>query len=175
MNDRGTNRPATRGVHHTAFRCRDADETRTFYEGVLGLPLAHALVGENKPSTGTVYPFMHLFFDLGDGNLIAFFEAPDDASPEKFERASGFDRHVAFELADFAALAAMKSHLESHDIEVAGPIDHGFVQSIYFFDPNGLQLEFTARHPEYDTRVAMSDSALEALLAEWRARVRPSA
>ena len=59
-------------VHHAAFRCRDAEQTRWFYEEVLGLPLAAAMVFDALPGTGKKSQYMHLFFELGDGNLLPF-------------------------------------------------------------------------------------------------------
>jgi catechol 2,3-dioxygenase-like lactoylglutathione lyase family enzyme len=66
-------------IHHLALRCRDAEQTRWFYEDVLGLPLAAALSLENSPGTEKQRPFLHLFLELGDGNYIAFFDEPGHA------------------------------------------------------------------------------------------------
>ena len=60
-------------VHHAAFRCRDAEQTRWFYEEVLGLPLAAAMVFDALPGTGKESQYMHLFFELGDGNFTQVF------------------------------------------------------------------------------------------------------
>ena len=75
--------PALKGVHHSAFRCRDAEETRKFYEDILGLPLKAALVFEEEPGSGRPIPYMHLFFELGDGNYVAFFDVPEGAHSGK--------------------------------------------------------------------------------------------
>ncbi|HSU40690.1 MAG TPA: VOC family protein, partial [Polyangiaceae bacterium] len=65
-----------KGLHHNAYRCRDSEETRAFYEGFLGLPLAATLrIAETK--TGRVTETLHTFYRLDDGSFLAFFEAPD--------------------------------------------------------------------------------------------------
>ena len=82
--------------HHVAYRCRDAAETRAFYEGVLGLQLAIALDFTEVSGTDAKLEYMHLFFRLEDGNFIAFFDAPDSVRPDHFKKQSGFNRHLAF-------------------------------------------------------------------------------
>ena len=65
-----------KGLHHSAYRCRDSEETRTFYEDFLGLPLAGALaIGETQ--TGRSANVLHSFFEMADGSFLAFFEVPD--------------------------------------------------------------------------------------------------
>lgn len=164
MNDQLT------GIHHSAFRCRDAAETRAFYEGILGLPVAAALFIEQEPSSGKAHPYVHIFFQLPDGNYIAFFDAPSSAKPEHFEKAHGFDRHVAFETDSLEKLHEWKQKLEAQGVATVGPIDHHFVQSVYMYDPNGLQVEITARTAEHDPIMAHEKAQSEAILADWTAR-----
>ncbi len=156
-----------RGIHHSAYRCRDAEETRAFYEDVLGLPLAAALEEEREPGSGRKNPFVHIFFKLGDGNYIAFFDAPASAAPNSFDLVHGFDRHVAFEAADEAALKAWQDKLNATGVPCFGPIDHGFVKSVYFSDPNGLPLEITTRVPTHDAIMAEEASHARAIIAGW--------
>jgi catechol 2,3-dioxygenase-like lactoylglutathione lyase family enzyme len=162
-----------RGIHHSAFRCRDAEETRRFYEDVLGLPLAAALTFDEEPGTGKPHPYMHLFFALGDGNFIAFFDAPDSAKPKHFFPSHGFDRHVAFETSDLASLTAMKARLDTAGIANFGPIDHHFVHSLYMWDPNGLQVEVTYRDPHHDAIMAKEASEAHTTMARWTEATRP--
>ncbi len=82
-------------VHHAAYRCRDAEQTRWFYEEVLGLPLAAAMVFDHISGMDIDCDYMHLFFQLGDGNFIAFFDEPDRASTESFKRKDSFDVPIA--------------------------------------------------------------------------------
>ena len=71
-------------VHHAAYRCRDAEQTRWFYEEVLGLPLAAAMVFDHISGMEEERNYMHLFFQLGDGNFISFFDDPDTPADYNF-------------------------------------------------------------------------------------------
>jgi catechol 2,3-dioxygenase-like lactoylglutathione lyase family enzyme len=164
-----------RGIHHSAYRCRDAEETRAFYEDVLGLPLAAALEEEREPGSGRKNPFVHIFFKLGDGNYIAFFDAPQSAADNSFDLVHGFDRHVAFEAADEAALKGWQDKLNAAGVPCFGPIDHGFVKSVYFSDPNGLPLEITTRVPTHDAIMAEEAAHARAIIAGWTAKKQAAA
>lgn len=149
--------PPILGVHHTAFRCRDAEETRRFYEDILGLKARAALAFDKDPA-GRDRPYMHLFFEMADGNFIAFFDVPATTGKHSFRMKDGIeDYHIAMELGGREDLLAMKRHLESHGIGVFGPVDHDFCHSIYFFDPNGLQLEFTIKDARHETILAAEE------------------
>jgi catechol 2,3-dioxygenase-like lactoylglutathione lyase family enzyme len=162
--------PAIRGVHHSAFRCRDAEETRRFYEDVLGLPLKAALAFEKDPG-GNDRPYMHLFFELGDGNFIAFFDLPHTVEEKKFGVKDGMeDYHVAMELGSWEDLLGFKKRLEEKNIPVFGPINHHFCHSIYFFDPNGINLEFTVRDAKHDAILAEEAAGGPRIMREWAAR-----
>jgi catechol 2,3-dioxygenase-like lactoylglutathione lyase family enzyme len=158
------------GVHHSAFRCRDAEETRVFYEDVLGLPLAAALAFEEEPGSGKPHPYVHIFFRMPDGNFIAFFDAPDSADAKQFRPAHGFDRHVAFEAESLEKLAEWKARLDARSVPCFGPIDHHFVQSIYMWDPNGLQVEITARTPGHDRILEEEEAGARDVLKAWSER-----
>ena len=160
-------KPAIRGVHHTAFRCRDAAETRRFYEGVLGLPLAAALSFDEEPGTGAPLKYMHLFFEMGDGNYVAFFDLPDSADESRFKKKSGFNLHIAFEVATKADLEDFQRRFREHGIENHGPIDHHFVQSIYAWDPNGIQIEITWREPAHDRIMADERAKAPGAMQAW--------
>jgi catechol 2,3-dioxygenase-like lactoylglutathione lyase family enzyme len=162
--------PRIRGVHHTAFRCRDAEQTRAFYEDVLGMSLKASLTFEEEPGTGRPLPYMHLFFQMADGNYVAFFDVPKGATPEKFEMRWGMDLHFAMEVADMAELMAFKARLDAVGIPCFGPIDHHFVHSIYFYDPNGVNVEITCRDAHHDTIMAEESAKARELMAEWSAR-----
>ena len=81
-----------KGLHHNAYRCRDSEQTRQFYEEFLGLPLAGTLeIRETKSGRKTAA--LHTFYRLGDGSFLAFFEAPD--MPFEFKAQHDFDLHIA--------------------------------------------------------------------------------
>jgi catechol 2,3-dioxygenase-like lactoylglutathione lyase family enzyme len=162
--------PRLKGVHHTAFRCRDAEETRKFYEDILGLPLKASLVFEEEPGTGRPLPYMHLFFALGDGNYVAFFDVPNGVHEGKFKMKWGMDLHFAMEAESFEAMMAFKARLDAVGVACFGPIDHHFVHSIYFYDPNGVNVEITCRDPRHDEIMAAEASEASAIMAAWTAR-----
>jgi glyoxylase I family protein len=135
--------PRVHGLHHVAYRCKDAEETRHFYEDILRLPLIAIVTQDTVPSTGEYCPYFHLFFELADGSCVAFFDlfdgqatAPDPATP-------AWVNHLALQVANDADLDEAHKRLVAAGVEVLGPIDHKNVHSIYFFDPNGIRLELT--------------------------------
>ncbi len=129
-----------KGLHHAAYRCRDSEETRRFYEDFLGLPLANALeIGESM--TGRKTSVLHTFYEMGDGSFLAFFEAPDQSF--EFKDQHDFDLHIALDV-DRDTLQSMFDKGKARGIETRGIADHGFVHSIYFRDPNGYVIELAA-------------------------------
>lgn len=133
-----------RGLHHFAYRCRDAEQTRRFYEDLLGLPLVHIVRAEHVPSTGEYCPYVHLFFEMTDGSSVAFFDLGDDTASLPSPNTPLWANHLALRVDSADAVRDAKRRLEAAAVEVIGPVDHdGFVLSIYFFDPNGVRLELT--------------------------------
>ena len=132
---------ATRRIHHVAYRCRDAAETVEWYGRVLGFRYTNAFAEDHVPSTGAYDPYMHVFLDCGGGNVVAFFELPNQPAMGRDEATPPWVQHLAFQVDDFAALTAAKAHVVSQGIDVVGPTHHGIFRSIYFFDPNGHRLE----------------------------------
>ena len=129
-----------KGLHHNAYRCRDTEETRQFYEDFLELPLIEALkIGETK--TGREANVLHTFYQMDDGSCLAFFEAPDE--PFEFKDQNDFDLHIALSVAQ-DKLEPMLAKGKAAGIESRGVADHGFVHSIYFRDPNGYVIELCA-------------------------------
>lgn len=159
-------------VHHSAYRCRDAEQTRWFYEDVLGLPLAIALVADEEPGTGRKIDYMHLFFKLGDDNFLAFFDAPEGADEMLFRPRSAFDLHLAFEVDTMEELKDWRRRINKAGRPCFGPVDHEFIHSIYFFDPNGVPLEITIKDPSYDAALEKDAASAHAILKEWTAKTR---
>ncbi|WP_043286822.1 VOC family protein [Paraburkholderia oxyphila] len=155
------------GLHHFAWRCRDAEETRRFYEDILGLPLVHVIKKDHVPSTGEYCPYVHIFFRMSDGSHIAFFDLGDGQSAAPSANTPAWVNHIALRVDNREKLDAMKARLLEHGIEVLGITDHdGYIESIYFFDPNGLRLELTT---EVAPAAVVSDFArhAHAQLAQW--------
>jgi catechol 2,3-dioxygenase-like lactoylglutathione lyase family enzyme len=163
-----TKPPAVHGLHHFAWRCRDAEETRAFYEDLLGLPLVHVIKLDHVPSTGEYCPYVHLFFEMTDGSNIAFFDLGDGKCAEPSANTPAWVNHIALRVDSLADLEAMKARLRAGGVDVIGPVDHHFVKSIYFFDPNGFRLEFTTPIGTPEMHAGFRSRA-RGLLDEWSA------
>ena len=135
-----------KGLHHNAYRCKDSEETRQFYEDFLGLPLAHTLeIGETK--SGRKTSALHTFYELDDGSFLAFFEAPDQ--PFEFKEQHDYDLHIALEV-ESDDLHKMLAKGKESGIHTRGIADHHILDSIYFRDPNGYVIELTAKRENHD-------------------------
>jgi len=155
-----------KGLHHNAYRCRDSEETRRFYQDFLGLPLAHTLEIDTTMS-GRATHVLHTFYGLDDGSYLAFFEAPD--LPFTFRDQHDFDLHIALEVTR-EDLLKMFGKGQAAGIETRGVADHGFIESIYFRDPNGYVIELTARKPGHAAAMDPSRNGARELLDAWQAR-----
>ena len=155
-----------KGLHHVAYRCKDARQTADFYTRVLGLEYMMAVSENRVPSTGEESPYFHLFFRMDDGSCVAFFELPDAAPMGRDDNTPAWVQHLALRVADEKTLLERKAHIESCGIEVIGPIDHTICQSIYFFDPNGHRLELTWDTTTLEMARRLGEVS-EAMLAEW--------
>ena len=131
-------------IHHVAYRCKDAKETVEFYQKHLKMDFQLAIAEDHVPSTGAYDPYMHLFLDAGNGNVLAFFELPMQPEMGRDGNTPDWVQHIAFEVESMDALLEAKASLEAGGIEVLGPTDHTIFKSIYFFDPNGHRLELAA-------------------------------
>ena len=160
-----------KGLHHNAYRCRDSEQTRQFYEGFLGLPLAGTLeIRETKSGRKTAA--LHTFYRLDDGSFLAFFEAPD--MPFEFKSQHDFDLHIALEV-DEPALKTMFDKGKAKGMETRGISDHEFVHSIYFRDPNGYVIELTAKTPSHAQLMDPAKNGAREKLDRWQAEKAPHA
>lgn len=158
------------GLHHAAWRCRDAEATRHFYEDLLGLPLVHVIRKDQVPSTGEHCPYLHIFFRMRDGSHLAFFDLGDGRAAAPSPNTPAWVHHVALRVGSRDALHAMLARLRGHGVETIGVVDHdGYIESIYCFDPNGLRVELTVEVAE-PAALAGYAGAAHAALAAWTAR-----
>lgn len=127
-------------LHHAAYRCKDSEATRQFYEDFLGLKFVDAFVIKST-KTGRSTNVLHSFYEMDNGACIAFFEVPH--SPFDFKDQEDFDLHIALET-DLETLHSMYKKGNDSEIETRGISDHGQFHSIYFRDPNGYVVELAA-------------------------------
>jgi catechol 2,3-dioxygenase-like lactoylglutathione lyase family enzyme len=153
-------------IHHAAYRCRDAKQTVEWYRQHLGMEFVLAIAENNVPSTGAPDPYMHVFLDAGQGNVLAFFELPNSPAMGRDRNTPDWVQHIAFKVASLDELLAAKTRLEAAGIAVVGPTDHTIFKSIYFFDPNGHRLELAVdtATPEMNRQL---DEVKWAMLEEW--------
>jgi catechol 2,3-dioxygenase-like lactoylglutathione lyase family enzyme len=153
-----------KGLHHNAYRCRDSEETRRFYEDFLGLPLVNAFrISETK--SGRKTDVLHSFYQMDDGSCLAFFEAPD--MPFEFKEQHDFDLHIALEVTQ-TDLRRMLEKGKSAGMQTRGVADHGFIDSIYFRDPNGYVIELTAKRQGRERELEETAKRARAALADWQ-------
>src|SRR6516162_8257860 len=148
-----------KGLHHNVYRCRDSEETRSFYEDFLGLRLVSAF--EIDEGRG-----LHTFFEMDDSSCLAFFEVPD--LPFEFKNQNVLDLHIALRV-DPDIFDRMLHKGQAEGREVRGPVDHDFVRSLYFRDPNGYVIELTAPTGAHSEIMDPAISKPHEALARWRA------
>ncbi len=161
-------------IHHVAYRCKDAKETVEWYEKHLGMNFVLAIAENEVPSTKAPDPYMHVFLDAGNGNILAFFELPNQPEMGRDPNTPAWVQHLALKVDSVDTLVATKARLEAAGIEVIGPTDHTIFKSIYFFDPNGHRLELAADTgtPEMYRKL---DEVKREMLDEWsRTRRAPT-
>jgi catechol 2,3-dioxygenase-like lactoylglutathione lyase family enzyme len=151
--------PLSRGVHHLALNTDDMKMTLDFYTRVLAMPLVHALkvppgIGTGPGNRGNP-PFenlRHYFLDAGGDSLLAFFEIPKGKTPKADRNAIGTMQHVSFTVTKERFEQVLKK-VKDAGLAMLGPINVGVdTWSIYFYDPNGIRLEFSHQN-ESDPKV----------------------
>lgn len=156
-------------LHHHAFRCRDAEQTRAFYEDLLDIPLVAVCEEPIDPLTNEPKPYLHLYFELADGSALAFFDYPAHFKETDFVDIDQFGHHIAMEVTGGQeTIDAYKARLEKAGIEVL-TIDHGYCKSIYFYDPNGLRVELATNVPVTERFFADKYQTVKEDMAHWQA------
>jgi catechol 2,3-dioxygenase-like lactoylglutathione lyase family enzyme len=146
-------------IHHVAYRCKDAKETVQWY-------VKHLQMDFVLPSTKAPDPYMHVFLDAGQGNVLAFFELPNSPEMGRDPHTPDWVQHIAFKVDSVQELEDAKARLIAAGIDVVGVTDHTIFKSIYFFDPNGHRLELACDigTPEMYRKL---DEVKWAMLEEW--------
>ena len=153
-----------RKLHHNAYRCRNSEETRRFYEDFLGLPLVCSLE-LSQSTTGRAIRLLHTFYRLDDGSHLAFFEVPN--APFDFKEQHDFDLHIALEV-DRPTLDRMLAKGKDAGMETRGISHHGFIDSIYFRDPSGYVIELTTKLAGHDSALNPATNLARANLDHWQ-------
>jgi len=158
---RPRSRAFTRGVHHLALCTDDMKTTTEFYTRLLGMSLVHAMkvppglgTGSKNRGNPPYEEIRHYFFDMGNDSLLAFFEIPRGKEPAGNRNAIGAMQHCAFVVTP-SRFREIEERLQRHNIPYNGPIPQlpGLL-GIYFYDPNGIRLEFACQ-PEDGDRPAV--------------------
>lgn len=159
-------------IHHVAYRCKDAKETVEWYERNLNMKLLVCIAEDRVPSTKEPDPYMHVFLDAGNGNILAFFEITGSPPMDRDRNTPQWVQHIAFQVADEEALRNAKRELEAKGMDVVGVTEHGIIRSIYFFDPNGHRVELTCVTGTASQMKHLKEIAPE-MLEEWSRTKKP--
>lgn len=137
-----------------------------WYVKHLDMKFVLAIAENEVPSTKAPDPYMHVFLDAGNGNVLAFFELPAQPPMDRDHNTPSWVQHLALSVDSMDTLLATKARLEAAGIEVVGPTDHTIFKSIYFFDPNGHRLELACDigTPEMYAKL---DAVKWEMLQEW--------
>lgn len=154
-------------IHHVAYRCKNARETVQWYGEMLNMDFVLAIAEDEVPSTGEPDPYMHVFLDAGNGNVLAFFELPNHPEMGRDPNSPQWVQHIAFEVKDRETLLEYRDHLESKGVEVLGVTDHSIFHSIYLFDPSGHRIELACPDPEEAAMLQRLDDVKWKMLEEW--------
>ncbi len=158
-------------LHHNAYVTRDMEAVRAFYEDIIGFPLT-ATWCEKTDLFGKERVYMHCFFEIGNGESLAFFQFADDDDAQEFGPElppSGF-RHLAMNV-DQATQDGIRDRLAAAGVSEPQTyiLNHGYCYSLYVFDPAGLLIEFTVDHEDVEQINADKKTTAHAELKRWLA------
>jgi glyoxylase I family protein len=156
-------------LHHTAYVSSDLRRTRAFYEDVIGLPLLAAWC-ESDELFGAVRTYCHLFFGLGDGGALAFFQFARKEDQEQFgpKMPETPFHHIALKVdADVQAGIEQRLRVAGYEEPNMFVLEHGYCRSLYAVDPDGMIVEFTVDHPDVEKINATRRATAHADLERW--------
>jgi catechol 2,3-dioxygenase-like lactoylglutathione lyase family enzyme len=146
----------TQGVHHITVIGADRQTSIDFWEGVLGMPFVFDQPNLDNPNEG------HVYFDPGDGRLITVFTNEErKADPTAVPEDTGSLHHLALNVSQ-ATFWQIPARLEARGVAHSGPVDRGFMDSIYFRDPLGLRIELASYRFEPPEGCRHADVMIEA-------------
>ncbi len=153
-------------IHHVAYRCKDTRETVEWYGKYLNMDFVLAIAENEVPSTKEPDPYMHIFLDAGNGNVLAFFEIPNSPEMQLDTNTPSWVQHLALQVGTMDELLEAKAKLEADGINVVGVTNHTIFKSIYFFDPSGHRLEL-AVNTGTPAMARKPDDVTSDMLKEW--------
>lgn len=158
-------------LHHHAFMAKDMEATRHFYEDILGMPLIGTWVERINPMTGEKDNYVHTFFEMNDGSCLAFFQFKNQDSTltqsiNKFTDINPFSHHIALTVDGKETVQYFKQRLADAGVP-AFETDHGYCYSIYFHDPNGLQVELTTLVSATNKMMSSALTSAHEMLDRW--------
>lgn len=146
----------TQGVHHITVIGADRQTSIDFWEGVLGMPFVFDQPNLDNPNEG------HVYFDPGDGRLITVFTNEErKADPTAVPEGTGSLHHLALNVSQ-ATFWQIPARLDARGVAHSGPVDRGFMDSIYFRDPLGLRIELASYRFEPPEGCRHADVMIEA-------------
>jgi glyoxylase I family protein len=158
-------------LHHTAYVSKNLEETRKFYEDVIGLPLMAAWC-ESDELFGAVRTYCHLFFGLGDGGALAFFQFEKEEDQKLFgpKMPETPFHHIALKV-DKDVQAQIEERLRKAGYQEPRifVLEHGYCRSLYATDPDGMIVEFTLDHPDVEKINAARRADAHSELKRWLA------
>lgn len=161
--------PAIRSLHHFSFRCFDAEETRRYYEEFLGLEFCAAL-----PCTvdvaGKQAEALQILFRMPNGYFFSFYDVPADIRPDIYEPIGADEVHFAMKVSSESEWQTWVDRLTRAGVKYLGPLDHEFVRSVYFEDPNGLWLEITYQVADHEKILDREESHAREAMNTWTIR-----
>lgn len=151
--------------HHIAYRCRDPEETRKYYEDFLGLEFTAAI-----PTTvevdGKPWEALHMLFRMANGDFLGFYHFADEEGAKAFELGP-LDMHLALKVPSEKDWEVWVQRLTDAGVKFEGPLDHDFVRSVYFQEPNGIWLEFAYQAVDHEDQLRELETHAKEGMAGW--------
>jgi glyoxylase I family protein len=150
-------------LSHSAVRVADIRKTRAFYEDLLGLPLTSSQIADFDPGTNAESNYIHCFFEVADGSMIAFFQFEEGYHGDMAEHTDdAFERHIAFRTDNIEYVDELYERAKAAGVECF-TVDHDWCYSVYMTDPDSEVVEVTFHRPSADVVLDQPEVARERL------------
>jgi glyoxylase I family protein len=150
-------------LSHSAVRVADIRKTRAFYEDLLGLPLTSSQIADFDPGTNAESNYIHCFFEVADGSMIAFFQFEEGYHGDMAEHTDdAFERHIAFRTDDIEYVDELYERATAAGVDCF-TVDHDWCYSVYMTDPDSEVVEVTFHRPSADVVLDQPEVARERL------------